>query len=143
MLFFLRYACNHEGKDSITMKKFAVIVLALAFSAALFAAEPVKLPPKEKFYLVLLTGQSNMAGRGFVTAADKAPHPRVLMQNRAGEWVPAVDPVHFDKSAAGVGPARTFANLLADSDPSITVELVPAACGGSPISTWEPGKKWA
>jgi len=124
------------------MKKIAVFVLALAFSAALFAAEPVKLPPKEKFYLVLLTGQSNMAGRGFVTADDKVPHPRVLMQNKAGEWVPAVDPVHYDKSAAGVGPARTFANLLAESDPSITVGLVPAACGGSPISTWEPGKKW-
>lgn len=49
------------------------------------------------------------------------------MQDKAGEWVPAVDPVHYDKSMAGVGPARTFANLLADSDPSITVGLVPAA----------------
>lgn len=125
------------------MRKIGWFVVAVVFCSALFAAEPVRLPPKEKFYLVLLTGQSNMAGRGVAAPADKTPHPRVLMQNKAGEWVPAVDPVHYDKSAAGVGPARTFANLLADSDPSITVGLVPAACGGSPIVTWEPGKKWS
>lgn len=124
------------------MKKIIPAILLLTLGAMLFAAEPVKLPPKEKFHLVLLTGQSNMAGRGVVTPEDKVPHPRVLMQDKAGEWVPAVDPVHYDKSMAGVGPARTFANLLADSDHSITVGLVPAACGGSPISSWEPGKKW-
>ena len=80
---------------------------------------------------MLLTGQSNMAGRGVVTPEDKIPHPRVLMQNKEGEWVPAVDPVHYDKSSAGVGPARTFAIELAESDPAITVGLIPAACGGS------------
>lgn len=124
------------------MRKLGLFALALFAGATLFAADPVKLPPKEKFYLVLLTGQSNMAGRGFVTPEDKVPHPRVLMQNKAGEWVPAVDPVHYDKSMAGVGPARTFANLLAESDPSITVGLIPTACGGSPIAAWAPGQEW-
>ncbi len=124
------------------MKKLLFLLALLLLGGALAAAEPVKLPPKEKFYLILLAGQSNMAGRGIVTAEDKVPSPRVLMQDKEGNWVPAVDPVHYDKSAAGVGLARTFANLLAETDPEITVGLVPAACGGSPISSWEPGKSW-
>ena len=71
-----------------------LLLCATAFAGMLGGAEAVKLPPKEKFYLVLLAGQSNMAGRGFVEDADKVPNPRVLMLNRDLEWVPAVDPVH-------------------------------------------------
>ncbi len=122
--------------------KFLLTLLSMAVMAAGFAADAVKLPPKEKFLLVLLAGQSNMAGRGIVQDSDKVPSPRVLMLNKAGEWVPAVDPVHYDKSAAGVGPGRTFANLLAATDPSITVGLIPTACGGSPIASWVPGGFW-
>ena len=80
-----------------------------------------------------------MAGRGAIAPEDKVPHPRVLMLDRSGNWVPAVDPVHFDKPFAGVGPGRRFAILLAESDPSITVGLIPAACGGSPLSTLTAG----
>ena len=117
------------------------LILAVLFAAGtlLPAAE---LPPKEKFHLFLLAGQSNMAGRGKIAPEDKVPHPRVLMLDRSGKWVPAVDPVHFDKPFAGVGPGRRFAILLAESDPSITVGLIPAACGGSPLSTWTPGGFW-
>ena len=115
------------------------LALLLATGILLPAAE---LPPKEKFHLFLLAGQSNMAGRGAIAPEDKVPHPRVLMLDRNGNWVPAVDPVHFDKPFAGVGPGRRFAILLAESDPSITVGLIPAACGGSPLSTWVPGASW-
>ena len=60
--------------------------------------------------IVLLIGQSNMAGRGVVEEQDRQPIPRVFMLNKAMEWVPAVDPVHFDKpDIAGVGLARSFA----------------------------------
>ena len=124
------------------MMKFLLTLLSIAVMAAGFAADPVKLPPKEKFLLVLLAGQSNMAGRGFVQDSDKIPSPRVVMLDKEGNWVPAVDPVHYDKKAAGVGPGRTFANLLAATDPEITVGLIPTACGGSPISSWVPGGYW-
>ena len=68
------------------------------------ASEPAApLPPREKFHLFLLVGQSNMAGRGTLEKQDTTPHPRVLMLNKAGEWAPAVDPLHFDKPSAGVG----------------------------------------
>lgn len=104
------------------------------------AAQSPPLPPKACFRLFLLAGQSNMAGRGAVTHADRVPHPRVLMLDKAGAWVPAVDPMHFDKpDVVGVGLGRSFAIALADADPSITIGLIPAAVGGSPIDAWTPG----
>ena len=99
----------------------------------------VELPTKENFRIVVLAGQSNMAGRGFVEEEDKIPIPRVYMLNKEGLWVPAVDPVHYDKPSAGVGPGRTFAKLLVESNPAIAVGLVPTACGGSSIDHWAPG----
>lgn len=102
-------------------------------------ADAPELPTKDKFHLFLLAGQSNMAGRGRVAEQDKIPHSRVFALNKANEWVPAKDPIHFDKSVAGVGLGRTFGMALADRDPSIAVGLIPCAAGGSPISSWEPG----
>ena len=53
--------------------------------------------------------------------------------------MPAVDPVHYDKPIAGVGPGRSFALAIAARDVDARIGLVPAAVGGSPISSWEPG----
>src|SRR5690606_25725287 len=93
-------------------------------------------PPMQIF---LLAGQSNMAGRGQVTAADSLVHPRIFMLSREGAWVPAVEPVHYDKPGAGVGPGLTFACAIVTADPTAVVGLVPTAVGGSPITTWVPG----
>jgi hypothetical protein len=35
---------------------------------------------------------------------------------------------------------RTFAIEYLEAHPGVTVGLIPAACGGSPIATWQPGK---
>jgi len=80
-----------------------------------------------------------MAGRGVVAPADQVPLPRVLMLDKAGQWVPAVDPLHFDKPAAGVGLGRSFAARLAEANPDVTIGLIPCAVGGSPIEAWQPG----
>ena len=101
--------------------------------------DSLELPPQEQFHLFLLAGQSNMAGRGEVEAQDRVVHPRVLTFTREGTWVPAVDPIHFDKPSAGVGLGRSFGLALAARDSSITIGLIPAAVGGSPIGAWEPG----
>ena len=103
------------------------------------AAKPSAPPSKEKFHLFLLVGQSNMAGRGKVEDQDKKPHPRVLMFNKEQQWVPAVDPIHFDKTSAGVGLGKTFGMTLAEANPDITIGLIPCAVGGSPIDSWKPG----
>lgn len=89
--------------------------------------------------MFLLAGQSNMAGRGVVAAADRVEHPRVLMFTRDLRWVPAVDPMHFDKPIAAVGPGRAFGLALAEADTSVRIGLIPAAVGGSPVTAWEPG----
>jgi len=102
-------------------------------------ADAADLPTKDKFHLFLLAGQSNMAGRGKVAEEDTIPHPRVLALNKEDDWVPAKDPIHFDKRVAGVGLGRTFGMILGDRDPGITIGLIPCAAGGSPISSWEPG----
>ncbi|MCA9087214.1 MAG: sialate O-acetylesterase [Planctomycetaceae bacterium] len=112
-------------------------ILGLAPAAAF--AESVELPPRENFYLFLLVGQSNMAGRGKVAEEDRVPNPRVLMLNKAGEWVPAVDPLHFDKSAAGVGVGKSFGLEIAKAYPEATIGLIPCAVGGSSINAWVPG----
>ena len=119
------------------MKKLFSVILV--FAAVTAFAQELKLPEKSKFRLVLLIGQSNMAGRGFVTPEDKIPHPRVVMLDKNGNWVPAVDPVHYDKRSAGVGLGRTFANLLAEEDKDTVIGLIPAACGGSSLIHWKPG----
>lgn len=97
------------------------------------------LPARESFHLFLLIGQSNMAGRGVVGASDREPLPRVLMLDRQRAWVPAIDPMHFDKPIAGAGLGRAFAARVAEGRPGVTVGLIPAAVGGSPIDTWRPG----
>jgi hypothetical protein len=89
--------------------------------------------------LYLLAGQSNMAGRGAVEAEDRVPVDGIMMLDRAMTWVPAVDPVHFDKPIAGVGPGRAFAIAVHAAEPDRVIGLVPAAVGGSPISSWAPG----
>jgi hypothetical protein len=89
--------------------------------------------------LFLLAGQSNMAGRGDVAAQDQVVHPRIFVLNRQLEWVPAVEPLHFDKPVAGVGPGLAFARTLVERDAQAVIGLIPAAVGGSPISAWEPG----
>ena len=121
----------------------AFTILLMVPLAALLAAEPLKLPPKEKLHLFLLVGQSNMAGRGIVEDQDRTPHPRVLMLSKDDAWVPAIDPMHFDKPVAGVGLGRTFGIQIAETNPDITVGLIPCAVGGSPIDAWKPGEFYA
>jgi len=90
------------------------------------------------FHIYLLAGQSNMAGRGIVDSASKQMDAHIFMLNKSNEWVPATDPVHFDKSVAGVGPAISFAKEMIQNSPNAKIGLVPAAVGGSPIRVWEP-----
>jgi hypothetical protein len=97
--------------------------------------------PDPDFHLYLLVGQSNMAGRGEVDAESREGHPRVLMLNKANEWVPATDPLHFDKPpVVGVGPGLAFGKQMAAQSPGARIGLIPCAVGGSPISVWQPGR---
>jgi hypothetical protein len=116
--------------------------LVLVSSVTSIAMAQEKLPPKADFDLFLLVGQSNMAGRGKVTEADRVPVEGVLMFNADRQWVPAVDPLHFDKpKIAGVGLGRTFGIEIAKIAPGKTIGLIPCAVGGTGIDVWKPGAK--
>ncbi|MBO9682146.1 MAG: sialate O-acetylesterase [Flavisolibacter sp.] len=100
--------------------------------------------PDSNFHLYLLIGQSNMAGRGVPDAESKQQNPQILMLDSNNRWVPATDPVHFDKPAIiGVGPAISFAKEMLGNNKKIKIGLIPCAVGGSPISVWEPGAFYA
>jgi arylsulfatase A len=109
-------------------------------SLVLSAGEPQLPADPQNFHLFVLAGQSNMAGRGKVEDVDRQPHPRVLMLDQELRWVPAQDPLHFDKPAViGVGLGKTFATDYANQHPDVVVGLIPCAVGGSPIAAWQPG----
>lgn len=130
-------------RPSIMFTLLCVVAQHLALPAALYSDEPPALPRKADFHLYLLLGQSNMAGRGTLEEQDRTPHSRVFMLSKEGQWVKAVDPLHFDKLAAGVGLGKTFGQILADANPEVTIGLIPCAVGGSPIDAWRPGEFYA
>ncbi|KAG0472066.1 hypothetical protein HPP92_016612 [Vanilla planifolia] len=93
----------------------------------------------------ILSGQSNMSGRGGVKArrwdgiipSACQPHPAILRLSAAGAWEPAIDPLHCDidvSKTCGIGPGMSFANYLLSKFPgSFEIGLVPCAEGGTAI----------
>jgi hypothetical protein len=118
----------------MTKPLFLTAIAGLIAATSLFA-EPA---PKD-MRLFLLIGQSNMAGRGKVEEQDKVENPRILMLTKDLQWVPAKDPVHFDKAAAGVGLASEFAREVLKADPTATIGLIPCAVGGTSLDQWKAG----
>ena len=96
--------------------------------------------------LVLCLGQSNMAGRGKMTDADRAVVPNAYKLNVSNRWVQARAPYHFDKTVAGVGPVDEFVKQYLKDHPGESVGVVPCAVGGSSVLSWKvfrDGKKGA
>jgi hypothetical protein len=111
------------------------LLLPALLSAAVLAAQPAD--------VFLLIGQSNMAGRGVVEARDRVAIPGVMMLNEAKEWVPAIDPMHFDRpDRVGVGLGRAFAAEMLKQRAATSIGLIPAAFGGSALSEWAKGSKY-
>lgn len=119
------------------MKQFISLLIAVQFCVMAIAQND---PGGKKIQIYLLAGQSNMAGRGTVEAIDTLINPHIWMLNKNEQWVPAREPLAFDKpKVVGVGPGFAFANALQQADPSVYIYLVPSAVGGSRIDLWQPG----
>ena len=84
---------------------------------------------------VLLIGQSNMAGRGFLHEVTPIYNENILML-RNGRWQMMAEPIHFDRSVAGVGPAASFAQAWCSANKNEQIGLIPCAEGGSAIDEW-------
>jgi hypothetical protein len=98
----------------------------------------VDLPKKENFWIFVLAGQSNMAGRGFVEPEDTVPSSRIYTIDKGNRWIIAKEPLHFyEPSIAGLDCGLSFGKeLLAHLSDSIYIGLIPCAVGGSPIEKW-------
>ena len=105
----------------------------LAASGALADLAPAQMK------LFLLIGQSNMAGRGKVEPQDQVVNPKIFMLTKDLKWVPAKDPLHFDKPAAGVGLGSQFAREISKADPNASIGLIPCAVGGTSLDQWKAG----
>ncbi len=117
------------------------LALAVCFALPVLAApdsqeaENIDLPPLD---LYLLVGQSNMAGRGEIEEIDRTAHPRVFALGPEDTWIPAVEPLHFDKKNRGTGPGLALGKAIAEAKPDATIGLIPSAVGGTIISYWAP-----
>ena len=84
---------------------------------------------------VLLIGQSNMAGRGFLSEVTPIYNENIFML-RNGRWQMMTEPIHFDRSVAGAGLAASFAQAWCNENKNEQIGLIPCAEGGSSIDEW-------
>ena len=94
---------------------------------------------KQGYDVYLLIGQSNMSGRGTLTADNAVSNDRIVKFTKDMKWAPAEEPLHFDRKHCGAGLAMSFARKMADASPERTIALVPCAVGGTPLRRWCPG----
>ena len=75
----------------------------------------------------LMIGQSNMAGRGFLSEVEPVADKRLLMLRNC-RWRPFSEPVNFDRPTAGVGLVSGFAKSFVEANTEDTASfLVPTA----------------
>ena len=100
--------------------------------------KPSLLPIRENFYIFILAGQSNMAGRGFVQPEDTVSSIQILSIDKTNEWVYAKEPLHYyEPERTGLDCGLSFAKKLSSLyGKKITIGLVPCAVGGSSIEQW-------
>lgn len=97
-----------------------------------------------KLDIFLFIGQSNMAGRGYITDNYKGALEDVFLLTPTGGMEPARNPlnkystIRKQLDLQGVGPAYSFAKAIADRT-GHKLGLVVNARGGSSIDSWVKG----
>lgn len=88
---------------------------------------------------ILMIGQSNMAGRGFINEVPLICNERIQML-RNGRWQMMAEPINYDRPVAGVGLAGSFAAMWCMENESEKIGLIPCAEGGSSLDDWSVDK---
>ena len=118
------------------MKKYIVLLVFSAILGSIQAQE------KDKTWVFIMAGQSNMAGRGAIDMnpfnGDTITNRRIQTINQDGEIVLAKEPMHFyEPKMAGLDCGLSFARTILLSIPEdVTILLIPTAVGGSSIRKW-------
>lgn len=86
----------------------------------------------------LLIGQSNMAGRGYLTEAREIDTSRIYTL-RNGRWQKMFRPINPDRSFSGVSLAESFAEAYSKKH-NVDVGLICCADGGTKLAQWMPGE---
>lgn len=106
--------------------------------------------PHHAKQIIILSGQSNMAGRGgvknkqwngLVPPECASDSQKIFRLDAHLRWEVAREPLHYDidtKKVCGVGPGMSFAN--AAKERVGTIGLVPCAVGGTAIKEWARGE---
>lgn len=115
----------------------------MAIIAILTAASNAQEPHDDAYDVYLLIGQSNMAGRATMIAADSADIPGVWLLNAAGEPEPAKAPlnrystIRKSMKMQQIGPGVSFGETMSRRTGN-KILLVVNARGGSSIMSWLP-----
>lgn len=88
---------------------------------------------------ILMIGQSNMAGRGFINEVPMICNERIQML-RNGRWQMMAEPINYDRPVAGVGLAGSFAQMWCVENKEDKLGLIPCAEGGSSLDDWAVNK---
>lgn len=87
---------------------------------------------------ILMLGQSNMAGRGYVREVSVISDDNLFLQVNA-RWFKLFEPANFERTFAGTGLAPMFAKCYLADHPDTQVGLIPCAEGGSSLVEWAIG----
>ena len=86
---------------------------------------------------ILIIGQSNMSGRGFMDEVSPIINDKLYVL-RNGRWQNMYVPVNPDRPMAGINLAESFADLYADEH-KVDVGIIPCADGGTSLEQWQVG----
>lgn len=86
---------------------------------------------------ILIIGQSNMAGRGFMNEVEPIENDRLKVL-RNGRWQKMFFPVNPDRAFSGINLAESFADLYAEEH-NVDVGIIPCADGGTSLDQWQVG----
>ncbi|MGG7178489.1 sialate O-acetylesterase [Clostridium paraputrificum] len=88
---------------------------------------------------VLMLGQSNMAGRGFINEVPPIYNERIQML-RNGRWQMMTEPINYDRPVSGISLAASFSEAWCCKNQDDIIGLIPCAEGGSSIDEWAVDK---
>lgn len=123
LLIILIAGCNHKSGEDKFLRETEKIE---------------KLPSKNRLWVFIMAGQSNMAGRAAIAPQDTVSDPRIITINKDNEWIVAKEPLHFyEPSMTGLDCGLSFGRELINTlNDSTMIAMIPCAVGGSSIEQW-------